>query len=368
MPFRSSIVSLSAIIAMFVTTIPTAVVHAQSEATTAPAKPVEQLFSDDTLSFTVPPGWRVSHINETTNAITLAMEEPHAEGGVLTISTAPQTASLTQNPDTKAQLGKAIVDMMTNSLVTQGIESIDPPKVKHDTGFFLRIEDIYKSDGKVVNRLNIYRVLGIHLLNASVTSFSDDKAETARLFKLAEMTLARVRPNKLPRVSGVPTGQKPGLFRLAKVKLTTTKGWLETRTDRIDGTISTFRQQVGGSFVTVRVEPMEAQAQDRDVVLERVAKEELAGVTQSVTDTADTGAKIEEGEVTITRDANGLSLRLTQKTVRTGLTFLAETRARVLGTQVLAVTSLATELRAIDEVTAWADELFTTAEPFPMPK
>jgi hypothetical protein len=332
--------------------------------TTSAARPVEQLFADDTLSVPVPPGWRVSTIGEDTRMVVFALDAPHASGAVMAITTTPQTASLTQHPEVRLQIGNGIIGLMKKELAAKNLESVDPPRIKRDDGFYLRIEDSYRSDGKVARRLNVYRVIGIHLVMATITSYAQEDAGVAADFKLAEQTLSKVKPNKLARVRGVPTGQKPGLFRQAKVKLTPTKGWLEERTDKPEGIIATFRQQVGGSVVTVRAIPMDAQKENRASVIARVATEDITAATQAVVDAAPPGATVTPGEITTTPADGTFELRAVQKTIRAGLTFRVETRVRMVGNVVLSITNSSTELRATDGVTTWADDLARTAEPF----
>lgn len=330
--------------------------------------PVEQLFSNDTLGITVPAGWRVARVGDDTNSLVFALEKPHAAGAVMAVNTTPQTSSLTQTAEIKFKIGKGVVELMTKELAAKNIESVDAPAVKHDDGFFLRVEDSYKSDGKVAHRLHVYRVIGIHLLMATVTSFAPDDAGVNADWKVAERAINSVKPNKIPRVFGVPTGQKPGLFRLAKVKLAPAKGWLEERADKADGVISTFRQQVGGNVVTVRVTPMDAQKESRAAVVARVVAEDVASATKALVDATRPGTTVEAGDVETTAGDGAIDLRAVQKPVRTGLAFRVETRAKMVGNVVLTVTSSSTEKRAVDGVAQWADDLATTAEPFPAPR
>ncbi|HEV7302191.1 MAG TPA: hypothetical protein VGN72_22830 [Tepidisphaeraceae bacterium] len=324
-----------------------------AQPSTAPASD-EHLFADDTLQFTVPEGWRLSKISN--DSLWAEMKRDDG-GGTLVLNTTLQTASLTQNPDTRIKIGEQIVKQMHDQLVAQGLEIVDRPRMKRDDAFFLRVEDRYRATatdgGKVVSRLHVYRAMGIHFLMVVATSFDESPNTIAAIHKAGEQLLYSVKPNKVTRNRGVPTGNKPALFRQAKVKLSPAKGWLEDKSDTAVGTIATYRQPIGGAVVTVRVVPMADQTDARDVVAARIAREDLAAMI--VTDT-------QAGPVeAVTDDAFMSKSRQTHTGVRPAVR--VENRVRSVGNVLLSVTSSSVEVKA-DAVGTWADDLAKSAEVF----
>lgn len=310
----------------------------------------EQLFLDDTMKFNVPPGWTVTAVSEDTRTVLLLNE---AKDAVLKIVVDPQTASMTQNADTKRLMGEAIVKGLRDRLEAEKTEMIEPPKLKRDEAFFIRIEDKYRDHDRVADRLHVFRVLGINLLRVVAVDLSGNPEQTAAVHTLGEQLVYQIRTNKLPRPTGVPTGQKPSLFRKAKVKLTPAKGWLEEKKDADGGVIATYREPLPAGVVTVRVLSMAAQQRPRDEVVAKMSRDDLASMP--VPDAT-------QGEVESATDGRFASKSM-QKYTRKGLTFRVENRVMIVGEMLLSVTSSSTELKSV-EVGKFADELAATAEVF----
>jgi hypothetical protein len=323
---------------------------ARAEPATAPSAD-EVSFADDTLKFTVPAGWRVTQITEDARWIFLKNAD---DSGQIVLNTTPQTRSLTQNADTKMQVGEKLVELMRQQLEAEKYDIIDAPRVKRDDAFFLRIEDRYRqADGRAASRLHVYRVLGIHFLMAVSTSFDEAPDKVAAIWETGQKAIYSIKASKVVRNRGIPTGNKPGIFGKAGVTLSPAKGWLEERTDVADGLITTYRQPIGQAIVKVRAVSMAVQNADAKAVAERVGKEDLAAMT------VEGGTA---GAVEATPDGKYLS-KSQQKHARLGPTIRVENRVIAVGNVLLSITSSSTDLKAA-EVSAWVDELATTAAPF----
>ena len=323
-----------------------------AQPTTAPAEQV-QLFADDTLQFTVPAGWRLVKISNDSRWVEMKSDDT---AGTLVLNTTPQTASLTQNPETRITIGEQVVKQMHEELVAAEFEIVDRPRMKRDDAFFLRVEDRYRGPAvgaKVVSRLHVYRMMGIHLLMVIATAYEESPESVAAVHKAGGQLLYSVKANKVTRNKGIPTGNKPSLFRQAKVKLSPAKGWLEDKTDTADGTIVVYRPPIGSAIVSVRVVPITRQDGNGKTLATPVAHEELAAMAV---------ADAQANKVEVMEDAAFLSK---SKQLHSGVrpAVRVENRVRTVGNVLLSVTSSSVEVKG-DEVGAWADELAKSAEVF----
>ncbi len=320
-------------------------------ATTSPVVPVEQLFADDTLKFAVPAGWRVTKVSEDTRWVELT---EITGGGLMVVNTTPQTGSLGQNPDAKQKIGELIVKNLRELLERGKLTMVDPPRMKRDEAFFLRIEDRYRTeDAKTATRLHVYRVYGIHLLMVAATSFDESAEYQAQTYVAGEKLVYAIKANKIVRPTGIPTQGKPSPFRKAKVRLTPAKGWVEEKSDKDDGIIATYREPVGSGIVIVRVLSMAIQKDPRDAVVARLSADDLASL-------APPDAKPEP----VQDIASGpFAKKAQQKHDRLGPTLRVENRVMIVGEMLLSVTSASNELKA-EPVSKFADDLATTAEVF----
>jgi hypothetical protein len=340
------------ILFLFVLMLGSAITPVRAQPATVPTAE-EVRFADDSLKFTVPAGWRVTTIGEDSRWVGLSNGDDTA---VLVLNTTPQTRSITQQPDSARLIGQQIVEQMRQQLAAEKYDVIDAPTVKRDDAFFLRIEDRYRqADGRAASRLHVYRVLGIHFLMVAATSFDEDPKKIADVWRIGEKAILSIKPNPVTRNRGVPTGQKPAIFGKAGITLTPAKGWLEERTDATDGVITTYRQPIGEATVTVRALPLALAGGDVNAAAAaRIGKEDLAAV------------KVDDataGEIETTAPGGKFLSRSQQKHDRLGPTLRVENRVVAVGNALLSITSVSTELKA-PEVSAWADQLADTAEPF----
>lgn len=323
----------------------------RAQPTTAPAT-TEVPFADDTLKLTVPAGWRVMKISEDSRWIELKNDDGT---GVLVVNTTPQTSSLAEQADAKMLVGQKVVASMRQQLEAEKYDVIDPPTVKRDDAFFLRIEDRYRqADGRPASRLHVYRVLGIHFLMVAATSFDDAPEKVTGVWQAGEKAIYAIKPNKVTRNRGIPTGQKPTIFGKAGVTLAPAKGWLEERSDAANGVITTYRQPIGEATVTVRAVPLATAGADTKAAAVRIGQEDLTAVTVE----GSTAGEVEA----LAADGPFLS-RSQQKHARLGPTIRVENRVVAVGDTLLSITSSSTEVKA-PEVSRWADELAAGATPF----
>jgi hypothetical protein len=325
---------------------------AQTASATKPAadKPIEQTFMDDTLKFPVPDGWRVLDQSDDTTSVLMKNAE---HDGVLVIKTSPQTASLTQNDLVRQKLSEAIVQQANAMLERRkDVEIIDKLKLKRDEGFFIRMEGKFREGGKLVEQVYVYRAMGIHLMYVQASAWGTSPEKTADIWKTAELLVHKITANKVARRPGVPTGNKPSIFRKAKVQWTAPKGWVEEKKDADEGVIATYRQpMVGSGVVTVRIVPVIGKpAPD---LADRIAKE-------SLTSAAFEGMTPKEIE---TVGGSGFESKLRQKYEGVEPTKRVETRVKIVGEVVVSVTSSGNDFKS-DIIGAWADELTKSIQPF----
>jgi hypothetical protein len=316
---------------------------------TTRAAPAEQLFFGDALKFPIPDGWQVNWISQDTKTIKLVSDD---EKGVILVNTTPQTASLTQNPETRDAIAKKMLELRRQQMEANKVDMIDPPHLKHDDGFFIRMEDRYRQGEQVADRVHVYRVMGFNLLMVASISVSDSADEVAKVHKIGDKLLYQIEPSKIPPRAGIPTG-KAMLFRKAQVKLTPAKGWVSEKEDAAQGVIARFYERIGPGVIQVRVEAAGLPGKPQEQWAQRVASEDLK--TMAVPDAKAAAAEPVSG--------GRFRSKSQQKYDQLGLTWRVENRVVVIGDRLLSITNRSTEFKA-GPISQYADDLANSAEVF----
>jgi hypothetical protein len=198
---------------------------------TAPAD--RQFLAHGTISYAPPPGWQRQGTQDNPNASSYRRDDQTAT--ILIINT-PQEIALTDS--IRIKLAQAIGKKIRDDLKSNGHESLIPPRIEEDPELFLRIHDRFVSEGKQIDRLHLYRSLGLNLLMVSISTWSDSPQANAEAFEAArEMALdAQIQSPQTPATQPA----EPASLPKARLRVIPPSGWVAQWNDAPDGIVATF--------------------------------------------------------------------------------------------------------------------------------
>jgi hypothetical protein len=245
-------------------------------ASTAPAtRPAVETLLAGKLTYTPPAGWDLQGKLDGGKTAAYALEPDRAR---LAITVNEQEIALDDAAATR--MGQYICKKLREDVPRSGAEIHTPPRAEKDDRFFLRVHDSYTRDGKLCERLQIYRVLGLELVTVAVTSFGDSPDEVTTIFADAERMLLSVEaPGR--KLSSAQAGKprapasKPVVLEEAGLRLTPPPGWRVELSDHAEGIIATFRDpddETNMIAVSARQLPREARSDPklRDALVDQI--------------------------------------------------------------------------------------------------
>lgn len=200
---------------------------------TAPAP--RQLLAHGTISYTPPPGWQRQGTGDNPNAA--SYRSPDRTAMILIINT-PQEAALTES--LRQKLALAIAGKIRDDLKDHGNESILPPRLEQDADLLLRIHDRFRSENREIDRLHLYRSLGLNLMMLSVSTWSNSPQSNADAFQIARQTLLGAQLQTAIEPATQPAG--PILLQQAGLRVTPPAGWNTNLHDAPEGLVATFTE------------------------------------------------------------------------------------------------------------------------------
>jgi hypothetical protein len=304
------------------------------------------------VTFTPPRGWDLRGKSNDGKTVSYKLDPDMALMG---ITVTEQEIAL--NEAAAAKMGQAICKKLRDTIVKSGAEILTPPIAEKDDRFFLRIHVRYTQDGKMADQLQLFRVLGIELVNVAVTAFSDSSDDVKMIFGEAEQILLGVQAPGINHAKPLPANlraptTKPVLLTEAKLRITPPAGWRAEVSDNASGIVATFRDpqdETNLIAVSLRQLPQAARTdpKTRDVIVdEMVAAEKQQFKIE--------GAQVQGSSQTI-KD-NRFLRKVRTKYEAKGKGFQIESRQLRVGKSVISVTTVSLDEQA-DLVEKLADEV-----------
>lgn len=301
---------------------------------------------DGSIRYFPPAGWK--QVGKSDKLHASYATEDHR--GIVSIAVTVEDREVPKDAAERMALiiGKAVRE----SAKKEGRQILYGPRVEKDPRFFLVIHDrITLSDpSKVSDRMQLYRVMGLNLVNVVVTAFVDRDAPPDQANSILSAGEAMLDGMRLTR------GATPVVFGRTRVRLTTPIDWKLIKQDQPNGLTVTYVDPKNESrriIVRSRVLPLAARTDSakREVILNRMIEH---GWTQPpLTHKPAGGGQPGTGK--------GNYLRQIRTTAGQGQTKLAvETRYMVVGDVILSIRTVSTEGdQAIGKV---ADDLAASAQ------
>jgi len=165
--------------------------------------------------------------------------------GAINLAVVPQDNAI-------GNLSQPIAQAVVRKLKAEFEEGHTPvlmqPRVEKDPDLFIRIHEKFKNaDGRSIDQIHIFRVIGIYLVSATVTAASDDPAAVNQIHKLGEDLLwtvhtAAARPASRPSPRNAPPAPapEPVTFAESGIRLLPPRGWNADTADNPQGVIATY--------------------------------------------------------------------------------------------------------------------------------
>jgi hypothetical protein len=246
-------------------------------------------------------------------------------------------------------IGKAIRE----NAKKENRELLYGPRVEKDPRFFLVVHDrMTTQDGsEVADRMQLYRVMGLNLVNLAVTAVvpRDSKPEAAqKILSAGQEMLAGMQLTR---------GAAPVVFPRTRVRLTTPVDWKFSKLDQPNGptvTYSDSKNPIRKIYVRSRILPKDARtdAAKRDIILNRMIEQgwEQPPLHRKPADGKQAGS------------GKGAYLRQIRTTVIQGEQKMqVETRYMVVGDVILSIRAVAPE--EDQQIGTIADDLAKSANP-----
>lgn len=301
---------------------------------------------DGSLRYLPPDGWKEENKLENGKAVTFVLENGR---GRIDLQVQEQDRHFTDPESARKQMAMIIGKGIRDSATKNNREIIMQPKVEPDDRFFLIVHDkIRGSDGGQIDRLQMYRLIGLNMVFVAVNASTDDEAEAKQIHDTAKQLLDGL---KLTR------GATPVTFGKTKIKITTPVDWKVVKTDQPNGLVATYTDPSDATrqiIVRSRVLPKDARTDEtkREGIVTKAVDDDrrqppLAGLAIPATEeTVNDTTVLRRIRTTFTRDDKPM---------------LADTRYLAIGDVLLSVRTVRLESdNAGDKVT---DALIASLKP-----
>ena len=318
---------------------------ASSPATTRLAD-MESLL-DGSIRYVMPPKWEL--ISKTPDGKSASWRS--GESGALIITVTPQDQQLQDSA--KDQIAMIIGKGIRESAKKENHDLVLQPRVEKDDRFFLKVRDAQRiADDKIVDRIQIYRLMGLNLVHIAATAWVESPEQSRPIHEEAERLLDSMVLSR---------GLKRSVYPHAQLRLIVPLDWKEQKPDNANGLVATLTDPKDASkqlIVRARVIPKDARTDTtkRDALLGRMIDEErkLPPLTLADAKNEQPGAG-SGGGVTYLR-------QIRTPAQKNGQAIRVETRYFVVGDVLVSVRSLAPESDA-DALASIADKFAADIKP-----
>jgi hypothetical protein len=195
---------------------------------TLPASRTSEMepLADGTVRFTPPPGWLL--VNKRPDDLG-ATYKTADENAVVLIEIQPLNRVVKES--SKDQMARIIDKGIRDAAAKEKLELLQAPKQIDDPRFFLKMHDALRIEGKVQDRMQWYRVIGLNLVHAAATSRVDAINPADPALAAAEEMMATMR---------VSRGSKRVLYPHAQLRAVVPLDWTEKRIDQANGAVATY--------------------------------------------------------------------------------------------------------------------------------
>jgi hypothetical protein len=180
-----------------------------------------------------------------------AMYRSHDQSATITIIATPESGPV---PDAaRGQMAGWVVKNIRESVTKAGQQFAIPPRVERDDRFFLRVHDAVKVENGVVERIQLYRPMGLNLVSVAATGSADKPESVKDAFTKAEQLLATARSSR---------GAKRAAYPHARLQAIVPVDWTEQRSDQSNGLVATYtdpKDPAEQIILSVRIIPKAAQ-------------------------------------------------------------------------------------------------------------
>src|SRR5262245_47527534 len=194
--------------------------------TTAPSTaPSTETLLGGKLTFTPPQGWDLRGKKDAGKTASYKLDP---DAALMAITVDEQEVALTEA--TAARMGQAICKKLRENIPKSGAEIHTPPMTEKDDRFFLKVHVRYTQDGKLCDQIQLFRVLGVELVNVGVTAFSGSPDDVKKIFDDAEQMILSVQaPGRKAAMAQAnkprAPSTKPVVLAEAKLRITPPPGW-----------------------------------------------------------------------------------------------------------------------------------------------
>lgn len=302
---------------------------------------------DGTVRYTPPAGWTLVEKNPNDLVATYKLDDP---ASVITITVIPQDRAVAES--SKDGMAKVIAKAIREASAREKHPMLDVPRQVDDPRFFLKMHDSIKVEGKIVDRIQLYRVIGLNLVHVACSATVDAVEQSRPAFEAAENLMAGM---KLSR------GSVRALYPKAQLRAIVPTDWTEKRFDQPNGAVATYadpKNPIRQLLLNARIIP-KAALKDRDksiVFLENMMDKELAFPPSL------RGMKVEESEVPLEEKKKLVRHTRMKLTGGEGEPMRVETRYLVVGDVLASVRSITREPDA-DAMNVIAERLAASLKP-----
>jgi len=182
--------------------------------------------ADGTVRYVPPFGWTLLGKNPDGLGATYRSAD---ESAVIAITVMPQDRAIQES--SRDGMARIIDKGIREAAAKEGHAVVISPKEEDDSRFFLKMHDAIRVEGKIADRIQMYRVIGLNLVLVAATANVDSIEQAKIPLGTAEQLAATMR---------VSRGSKRMVYPHAQLRAVVPLDWTDQKTDQPNGLVATY--------------------------------------------------------------------------------------------------------------------------------
>ena len=227
---------------------PTATAPANGPATLPVRTADMEPLADGTVRYIPPAGWTL--VGKTPDGLGATYRSAD-ESAVILISVMPQDRAVQES--SRDAMARIINKGIREAAAKAGQTVVVTPKQEDDPRYFLKMHDAIRVEGKIADRIQMYRVIGLNLVLVAATANVDSLEQSRPAMETAEQLAATMR---------VSRGAKRMVYPHARLRAIVPLDWNDQKTDHANGLVATYTDPKDASrqiILSARIIPKSAR-------------------------------------------------------------------------------------------------------------
>ncbi len=182
--------------------------------------------ADGTVRYLPPAGWTL--VGKTPDGLGATYRSAD-ESAIIAITVMPQDRAIQES--SRDAMARIINKGIREAAAKAGQTVVTTPKQEDDPRFFLKMHDAIQVEGKIADRIQMYRVIGLNLVLVAGTANVETLEQAKAPLETAEQLAATMR---------VSRGSKRIVYPHAQLRAVVPLDWTDQKTDLANGLVATY--------------------------------------------------------------------------------------------------------------------------------